>query len=421
MLGGLHKAVSLSWPQKSGTRIIFHLGDAPPHGRATYHSHSDTYANGHPSDPPLKDLFEGLRQKEIMYYFGRINSECDKMISVFEKYYGQRIDKMDSTKSSTIGKAVTESVMKSVSITFRASRSSILSGKELRKFVLDEKEPDWSTLPRVDGTILAFSLPESIKDITTFARMEDKIRKCNLQIAPNPFAKGSVRLAYYGKIFYSPKDDKSLTSTSWKKGVESDDVVFKEMISLPKVPDLDRQRYMTDLEVQTVAAKLAFEFNGRLCRTSLNPNIKTKFLMAKVVRIYKTGGASAKCPRFLVYEKKFRVDSSTLIKYTNNMDFVLDPTTLDESGRKKLELAIAFSHFSYDVTDGYLLVCDLQGVSTTDNNGKDTLLLTDPAIHCAKHLRFGKTNLGSLGMKRFFKRHVCNKYCKALGLEMPSK
>ena len=81
----------------------------------------------------------------------------------------------------------------------------------------------------------------------------------------------------------------------------------------------------------------------------------------------------------------------------------------------------AFSHFSYDVTDGYLLVCDLQGVSTTDKNGKDTLLLTDPAIHCAKHLRFGKTNLGSLGMKRFFKRHVCNKYCKALGLEMPSK
>ena len=109
-----------------------------------------------------------------------------------------------------------------------------------------------------------------------------------------------------------------------------------------------------------------------------------------------------------------------MIKYMNNLDFVLDPKTLDENGRKRLELAIAFSHFTYDVTDGYLLVCDLQGISDVAEKGKkEIFLLTDPAIHCAKHLRFGKTNLFSVGIEKIFRKHECNKYCQALGLKKP--
>lgn len=421
VIGGLDKAVTLSWPLRSGTRIIFHLGDAPPHGRERYHSHADTYVNGHPSDRPLQELFGEMRRKELLYYFGRINSECDKMVSVFETYYGQSIEKMDTTKVSTICSSVTESVMRSVAVTcYAVSRApSTLSGRETRKFTLETKEPNWSELPRLEGTILTFALPESIQDIVSFAKLEDKVKKCCFQIAPKPFAKGSVRLAYYGKLFYSSKEKKSPTSPS--TGDRVDDVVFKEMLSLPKVPDLDRQRYMTDLELQTISAKLAFEFNGKISRTSANPNIRMKFLMAKVVRIYKTEDKRVTSPRFLVYEKRFRSDSHNFIKYTNNMDFVLDPKTLDENGRKRLELALAFSHFTHDITDGYLLVCDLQGVATFDKKGKETLLLTDPAIHCAKHLRFGKTNLGALGIQKFFKRHVCNKYCTALGLGIPTK
>jgi hypothetical protein len=356
-----------------------------------------------------------MLDKELMYFFGRINNECDKMISVFEEHYGKKIDPMDSAKVSTICSAVTESVTRSVSVTYRAKTPSTVCSRDLRKFTLDVKEPDWSLLPRYDGTILTFNLPDSIKDITSFAKLEDSIKKCRLQIAVNPFSKGAVRLAYYGRIFYVTKDDPSSKSPTSEI---VDDVVFKEMIALPKIVDFDRQRYMTDLEVQTVAAKLAFEFNGKLFRTSLNLNIKLKFLMAKVVRIFMAGDST---PRFLVYEKRFRGDSPELIKYTNNLNFVLNPEGLDEDGRRRLELAVAFSHFTYDITDGYLLVCDLQGVCVIDLKRKETLLLTDPAIHCSKHLRFGKTNLGNLGIDKFFQKHVCNKYCHALGLKNNAK
>lgn len=416
VLGGLYKAVCLSWPQQSRTRIIYHLGDAPPHGKEMYHpdrDYIDDYELGHKNDPSLEKLFEEMRSKELMYYFGRINGECDKMISVFETYYGDTIEKMDSTDVATICDSVTASVMRSVSISSRSATPSMTNNLKLRKFVLDEKEPEWSKLERLDGTILTLKLPESIQDITTFLKLEDKLKKCRLQIAPNPFSKGSVRLAFYGKIFYS-SFSKDGTSTE-----VSDEVVFKEIMSLPAVEELDRERYMAGLEVQTIAAKLALEFNAKLSRTSLNPHIKIKFLMAKVVRI-KTDEASTMSPRYLAYEKRFRGEKTKMIKYMNNLDFILDPRTLDEEGRKRLELAVAFAHFSHDITDGYLLVCDLQGVSSIDARGNEILLLTDPAIHCSKHLRFGKTSLSNTGINAFFKRHACNYYCQALGLRMPA-
>jgi len=47
------------------------------------------------------------------------------------------------------------------------------------------------------------------------------------------------------------------------------------------------------------------------------------------------------------------------------------------------------------VTDGYMMVVDLQGVHTADG-----YLLTDPVILCEDVTRFGKTNLGRVAMLR---------------------
>ncbi len=33
VIGGISRAVDLQWPKSSGSRILFHLADAPPHGR----------------------------------------------------------------------------------------------------------------------------------------------------------------------------------------------------------------------------------------------------------------------------------------------------------------------------------------------------------------------------------------------------
>eukprot|EP00942_MAST-04A_sp_MAST-4A-sp1_P000797 g797.t1 len=73
----------------------------------------------------------------------------------------------------------------------------------------------------------------------------------------------------------------------------------------------------------------------------------------------------------------------------------------------------AFSHWTYAHTKGDFLVCDLQGVKGT----KD-FQFTDPAIH-SKKKKYGATDHGKKGQRRFFKTHKCNPLCLALNLEMP--
>nr|CAG4640044.1 EOG090X06SH [Daphnia pulex]SVE84888.1 EOG090X06SH [Daphnia pulex] len=261
-LGKLFLSEALQQPQSSQQQTV--LKDAPPHGKHGKHKfhdsrHRDDYPNGHPRDRPIQDIFLEMRTKKLNYYFGRINDECDMMISVFEKYYGQRIEPMDSTKAQTICSSVMESVMRSVSVTHRTDIPSSLANKTVRKFTMDEKEPNWLRLPRENGTVLTLELPETIQEITSFMKLQEKIKKLRLQIAPDPFDKGSIRLAYYGKIYYPvSKDENSSTSAS---ADIVDDVVFKEIISLPKVEELDRQRYVTDLELRKV--DIGAGFNGQ--------------------------------------------------------------------------------------------------------------------------------------------------------------
>ena len=48
-------------------------------------------------------------------------------------------------------------------------------------------------------------------------------------------------------------------------------------------------------------------------------------------------------------------------------------------------------------------------------------MLTDPVIHCEDVTRFGKTNLGSAGMDRFFMTHSCNAVCHDMALKKHNK
>lgn len=121
----------------------------------------------------------------------------------------------------------------------------------------------------------------------------------------------------------------------------------------------------------------------------------------------------------------------------------------------------AFSHFSYQMSKGSLMVVDLQGVFTQRPNGTRVYELTDPVIHKKKgrrrfrHWTFGRTDRGIkgdtidaccechghvgtapcqtpeqracpttdcegllyAGMHAFFQTHKCSDVCKALGLK----
>ena len=66
----------------------------------------------------------------------------------------------------------------------------------------------------------------------------------------------------------------------------------------------------------------------------------------------------------------------------------------------------ALSHFSYHISDGQYLLCDLQGAIY-----KEGMILTDPVIMSEKK-DFGPSDLGLDGISSFFSNHTCSKYCR---------
>lgn len=66
----------------------------------------------------------------------------------------------------------------------------------------------------------------------------------------------------------------------------------------------------------------------------------------------------------------------------------------------------ALSHFSYHMTGGNYVLCDLQG-----GIYRRHVVLTDPVLLSRRRV-FGVTDLGPSGITSFFKRHQCNGFCR---------
>uniref|UniRef100_A0A7S0ZGD2 Alpha-type protein kinase domain-containing protein n=1 Tax=Timspurckia oligopyrenoides TaxID=708627 RepID=A0A7S0ZGD2_9RHOD len=87
-------------------------------------------------------------------------------------------------------------------------------------------------------------------------------------------------------------------------------------------------------------------------------------------------------------------------KFNSNSGWVSEDET---SWNRVLQ---ALSHYSYHITGGHFVLCDLQG--GLYRNG---VILTDPVI-LSRTRQFGVTDLGAQGISSFFAKHECNEYCR---------
>ncbi|RSL45510.1 hypothetical protein CEP54_014231 [Fusarium duplospermum] len=70
------------------------------------------------------------------------------------------------------------------------------------------------------------------------------------------------------------------------------------------------------------------------------------------------------------------------------------------------EVMQALSHFSYHLSGGQFVLCDLQG-----GIYQREIVLSDPVI-LSRNRDYGVTDLGSEGISSFFSQHSCNNYCR---------
>ncbi len=140
-------------------------------------------------------------------------------------------------------------------------------------------------------------------------------------------------------------------------------------------------------QVSAIAEFLARAFN----ESSLKPShcCKIKVLSVLVVEEEDEKNERTGNRRFCV-EQHLPKGGTEFVKFSNNTGY-WDEDVLDES-------LLLFTKFTHEITHGYLLVSDLQGVRKGD-----CFYLTDPVILCKDILRFGDTNLGERFIKKCIK------------------
>ncbi len=78
-----------------------------------------------------------------------------------------------------------------------------------------------------------------------------------------------------------------------------------------------------------------------------------------------------------------------------------------DQGEDWPEVMQSLSHYSYHITGGSKVLCDLQGGVYSDG-----VVLTDPVVMSGSGGVYGPTDLGGDGIRSFFARHVCGKFYK---------
>jgi Alpha-kinase family len=162
---------------------------------------------------------------------------------------------------------------------------------------------------------------------------------------------------------------------------------------------MEDEFFQSDFKVIDKAIELAAEWNS-FCRSFE----KIRFNRGNVLELEGNRGE----------KKKFLVEPlvQPFYKYTSNNGYIRNRS---ETGLSLLMLE-AFCHYTYHVTGGALIVCDLQGQYKRNHFVffKSRYNLTDPAI-CSRIREYGPTDLGEKGIESFFAHHVCNQFCRRYG------
>lgn len=162
--------------------------------------------------------------------------------------------------------------------------------------------------------------------------------------------------------------------------------------------------HFSDVERQMTAQYYVTEFNKRLYEQKIPTQI---FYIPSAVLLILEDRTIKGCVSVEPYIL------GEFVKLSNN-------TKVVKNEYKATEYGLAYSHFSYEFSNGTEVVVDLQGWVT--GNGKGLIYLTDPQIHSLNSKDVSRSNFGKRGIYYFFNnQHVeCNEICRCLSLTRPS-
>lgn len=430
VFGGLQVALTkLSWGTEGTTNVLVHIGDSPQHGKQ-YFTGEDSFPGGDPNGLTPAFLMQLAFKQNIQYWFGNICPNLtDLMVKALSEALvgagGARIQTFNALADPTelsrsISSLSSVSIMTTIT-TMTATRTrtdsksttkksddkkdktgddkgDVKNGipptddhRVLREYQIDPTVPKWKKLPICEAFEIRFKMPSFERVVRDDCNFQTSSQKLFLKIAPEPFAEGALRLAYRARLYTSAKADESTAV----------DMVLKRSKYVSALED-SAKRAFVDLETSATAASLVAHYKTQV------PASRIVLASASVVKFFNDPHATKKKDKYTIKVSYFSLEKyfpGEYEKWSSNNGWTSAAPLANELS--------AFSHWTWQVTGGKLMVTDLQGV-----HANNQITLTDPTIH-SQSLRFGKTNLGNLGLRQFFASHMCFDQCRALNLEHP--
>jgi hypothetical protein len=459
LAGGLKKGLEQNWAEKSAKYCIL-ICDAPCHGEK-YHHWDDSYPKGDPNGLIPEDLIAQYANLNITFYAVKIKDYTDKMFGIFSDKYqeitkqpivianlGKSIDKFaflvavaaNSTLSSVtvnnislrdflnalqkdatisnedeeyqtklnqfvqrVNTLVVEQenengmIIESIEKSLEESKNSYGKNQilpthlSLIKNVIVNKHPNFYSLGNaieLEAVCHSFFLKKDRHTNINWKNpfIQHSEVKSKITIGTDPFSEGCNRLAFYMK-------DKTLEQN----------LVAKLPKSI-KASEYSIDGLKKELEAITICQHLVSEFNERVVNMVPDTRLLFNFINCYIYEILnKINGSDTSLDSYNLYTVENYIEGE-YVKYNNNAGWISQNVT------DQVLLAQTFSHFSWQITKGYLCVVDLQGVGG---------YLTDPQIHCLNPKKFGNGNFGYIGIMKFFMSHNCNSYCRKLDLIHP--
>ena len=144
-----------------------------------------------------------------------------------------------------------------------------------------------------------------------------------------------------------------------------------------------------DIKAMDKAHDLVREWNNR--------NLINKLVMVNIPEVWTFAATSGHVSGKRVLQEPFINDYQ---KFNSNTGWADSETPWPR-------VMQALSHFSYHVSAGQFVLCDLQGGVYSN-----AVVLTDPVILSRGKL-YGVTDLGPRGISSFFSNHRCNEFCNS--------
>ena len=460
--GALNEALKMNW--KSNAKYVVLVCDAPCHGIKYHNISYDNFQDGDPSDLVIEDLMKSFKQKEITFYCIKINNSTNKMFDIMKNVY-------DDDNKFNIEEIGNSAEKLSFFVAFSASEllgnskydkcSFVKVLEQFRKDSIDKimKKYNQKNNNINNNNIYDDSLTQSLINQIEHINLDGEDKKLvefinrmsNLDLNNKNINKEEDKKDSNNNIDDNNNNDNDYINLEFNQdyflmnignnlsykinGLTYDKYNIKGIDSF-LYPQIIEQSFDTNIQITFGYPEFKNEDNYTIIfnDNALDKNIegkvpkKVKKEFFKDIKLY----AKKICYNDLICEEiadyfniEIKPESSHFIKFkkdviyekvdkteSNNINKIIIgdvalsfPDVLSETPGKRI--LQTFSHFSYQITYGELIIMDLK-------YDKDKKRINNYNIYYLKDNGYKK-------ILEFFSSHICNDICKYLGLVHPRK